>query len=170
MRIRDLQMSAIMAGLSFLLVIAGLYIWHLPYVDISKREVAIWKPVEDFASLQLADIKSPPVLSEAVNRPLFRSSRKPFDPAQAVIAATAPEIVPAPPPPDFSQLAVRGIVMNGNNKLALITTPEAPEGNWLAVGADVMGWKIVEVGANGTTLSASGQTRELKLYVDNKPN
>ncbi len=176
MRIRDLQiLSAIMAGISLLLLASSFYIWHLPYPDLTQRKIVEWKPPDDFAPPDLQAVKLPPAISEAVNRPLFRHSRRPFDPAQAAVAVAKGEVAPpqpptAAPPPDFNQLTVKGILLNGKNKLVLIVTPEAPEGTWLASGANVMGWKITELGANGATLSANGQTHELKLYVDNKSN
>ena len=77
---------------------------------------------------------------------------------------------PAPPPPDASQLAIKGIEINGDAKLVLFTTPENPDGIWLAEGAEIMGWKITDLDANGVTLTTGQQNLKMQLYVDNKPN
>jgi hypothetical protein len=176
LRIRDLQiLSGAMAGISILLIVASIYLWNTPYPDAAQRKIMGWKPVEDFLPLQFAGSRSAPALADAVSRPLFRHSRKPFDQAQATnppVALEPAQVVPPPvviPPPDISQITIKGIIIDGSSKRALIVTPEAPDGIWLAVGSEVMGWKIVGLDANGVRISAGDHINELKLYVDNKP-
>ena len=173
MRIRDLQiLTALMAILSALLLIMA---WHLgvqPHPDVTDREIAKWQPTESFAPVGFAGPGKQLALSEALTRPLFRHSRRPFDPAQATVAEAVPEPAPqpAPPPPDAAQLSVKGILIDGESRQALIATPEAPDGIWMMTGAEIMGWKITELGPSGVTLAAGQQSVELKLYVDNKSN
>jgi len=177
MRIRHLKLfSAVTLTGSTLLFGAAFAVWTQPYPDLMAREIPPWQPGENFATAGFAGTETPAVLSEALARPLFRRSRRPFDPAKVALSntvSTTPvveEFQPELPPPDASQLLVKGIVIRGQERQALITTPESPEGIWLPAGADIMGWKITELGFNGVTLSAGKHSVQLKLYVDNGTN
>jgi hypothetical protein len=149
--------------------------WHFggqPYPDISTREIPKWQPTESFMPVGFASPGKQLELSEALKHPVFRQSRRPFDPVQVTVAEVVQEPAPQPaaPPPDASQLSVRGILIEGPLKQALIVTPEAPDGIWMTLGAEVLGWKITELGPNGVTLKAGQQGVDLKLYVDNEAN
>jgi hypothetical protein len=173
MRIRDLQiLTGLMAILSALCIIMAWLIGGQPYPDISTREVPKWQPTESFMPIGLTGPEKQLELSEAKTRPLFRQSRRPFDPVPAMVAEAVQEPAPQPPtpPPDASQLSVRGILIEGPSRQALIVTPEAPDGVWMTLGMDVMGWKITGLGPNGVTLKAGQQGIDLKLYVDNEAN
>ena len=175
MRIRDLQaLFGALIAISTLLLAATVFAWQMRYPEISKRDVQEWQPAQDFVPAPTLEAGSLPTLVQALARPVFHRSRKPFDPALAQalaptpVASTTPPIVT--PPPDYSQLAVKGIIISGATHLALISTPATPDGVWLALGAEAMGWKIVGLDSNGATIAAAGQTHALKLYVDNAPN
>ena len=173
MRIRDLQiLTGLTAGLSATLLVFAWQIWVRPYPDVSNREISKWQPTENFATTERLRPEKPLALSEALTRPLFSRSRRPFDPVQAIVAAAvvAPVPQPAAPPPDASQLSVRGILIEGASRQALIVTPEFPDGVWMTTGAEVMGWKITGLGPNGITLKTGQQGVDLKLYVDNEAN
>lgn len=174
MRIRDLRMlMGLAAAGSAVLFFAAFAVWTQPHPDFTAREIARWQPAKNFASAGSTAPETPPVLTEALARPLFRQARRPFEAVVAEAVAEPARIVEPQtetPPPDASQLVVRGIMINGTTRRVLITTPETPDGAWLTTGADIMGWKIVELGANGVTLSAGQHSVELKLYVDNGPD
>jgi hypothetical protein len=149
--------------------------WHIggqPYPDVSIREIPKWQPSESFMPIGFTSPEKQLDLSEALTRPLFRQSRRPFDPVQATVAEAVQEPAPLPaePAPDASQLSVRGILIDGLSMQALIVTPGAPDGVWMTLGADVMGWKITGLDPNGVTLAAGQQGVDLKLYVDNEAN
>lgn len=161
-----------MAILSALCIIMAWHIGGRPYADISAREIPKWQPTESFMPVAFPNPEKQLELSEALARPLFRQSRRPFDPVQVTVAEVVqePATQPTAPPPDASQLLVRGILIDGPSRQALIVMPEAPDGVWMTLGSDVLGWKITGLDANGVTLTAGQQGHDLKLYVDNNPN
>lgn len=167
------MITGFMVFVATLLCAAAFYIWKQPFMDIQARDIAGWQPTEEFTPMRFANQKPQPVLSEALTRPLFRRSRRPYDPASAASNIPPPEpiqIVSQAPSIDSSQFTVKGIVINNEIRLALITTPESPEGNWIGLETDVMGWKLTEITANSVVLSAGEQHQKLKLYVDNGAN
>jgi hypothetical protein len=64
-------------------------------------------------------------------------------------------------------LLLKGLALNAGKRQALITTPEKPDGEWYAVGAEISGWKIVSLDANTVSLAIDDQKATLSLYVDN---
>jgi hypothetical protein len=185
MKIRDLQiLTALLVAISFVLLSFAVAVWLEPVPDMSQRQVQAWQPADNFAILpsQVRTLKTE--LAQALERPLFRVSRRPFDPSKVVIAeAILPPAIPAAPQPsppaaptapqlvqDSSQLSLKGIAIDSINRLALIATSELPDGEWLAVGAELNGWKVKKLDPNSVTLAAGDQTVILQLYVDNKSN
>jgi hypothetical protein len=61
-------------------------------------------------------------------------------------------------------------MISGDARRALIASPESPDGIWVTVGTEIMGWKVANVDQNGVKLEAKGQSAEIKLYVDNPVN
>ena len=173
MRIRDLQiLTGVMVVLSTIFFGMAWHVWTQPQPDANTRDIAKWQPTENFTQTGPAKPEAQYALSEALARPLFRESRRPFEPFQAAAVVAVPEPVPQPatPQPDASQLSVKGILIKGELRQALIVTPAAPDGVWMTTGAEVMGWKITGLGPNGVTLVSGQQGVDLKLYVDNEPN
>jgi hypothetical protein len=167
---RDLiRLSAVLFGAAGIVASYGIYQLRAPLPDLSARPLPEWQP-ELAAEPELLDA---PVatLQESLARPLFRSSRSPFDPTipqqqpEALIAVAEP--VYEPPPPDVSQLLVKGIMMEGKKQLALVATAEAPDGVWLGLGAEISGWTIAGLNREGVTLESGEARATLKLYVDN---
>lgn len=175
MTLRDLRVfvTATLAIAGVLLVASGFH-WLSPLPDIMAREAAPWQPPDLQPPAMQAMPDNPLTFVDALQRPLFRLSRKPFDPAKAALANAPPQPalqpVLAPPPPDTSLLAIKGVMIGKTSRQALLTTPEAPDGLWLKEGSEIMGWTISAVSKNGVTLSVGEQNTELKLYVDNPPN
>jgi hypothetical protein len=181
-------------------VIGGLWAWQLPAEDLSVRKIIPWQPnvfevkKPEGSPLKLTDMK------DSLARPIFQKSRKPFDPAELTqLAAPAvtvtPTPVPAPPiienaqpapppvveqvsvapePPaqtaESLQLALKGIYSFDGVWKALFISPTLPDGEWLAIGSDISGWKLTNVDPNVVTISSGDQKIELKLYVDNQLN
>jgi hypothetical protein len=159
------------------------------FPDPSKRPVLAWQPkqVSSTDSIPIEKVE----LIEALKRPLFRVSRKPFDPTQAVQAAiTVPQLLspaqPAPPqpvaapvvptpaivipassPPVVPQFVLKGLSDIDGKRRALVAIPEKPEGQWLLLGEDVAGWKLQTMDSNTVHLKLDQQTVTLSLYVDN---
>lgn len=162
----------------------------MPTVDLSSRQILKWKPNAleviklENSSTKFTDMK------EALARPIFLKSRKAFDPAEVIqlaapVVSAAPaspppppvviEQVPvAPPPPtqtaESLQLSLKGIYSFDGVWKALFVSPSLPQGEWLAIGTDISGWKLTKVDPNVVTISSGDQKIELKLYVDNQLN
>lgn len=177
MKIIDLKILAVGFGIIFTLsVAASLHFWTLPHPELAARRVLNWQPTEDFNPVGFSDDGSQTLLDQALARPVFRHSRKPFDSTQARPSVEPPLAEPVAiaqplaPPLDTSQISVKGVFLAGSVTRALVATPEFPDGNWLSVGSEIMGWTIIKLNGNGVILSAGPQTAEIKLYVDNKTN
>jgi type II secretory pathway component PulC len=134
---------------------------------------------------QLTEIVLPSsqALEQAVRRPVFEQMRKPFAPklppvipvvVEPVIQQTPtpmllPEPQPQPAPLPF-ELSLKGVFKTQTRDQALIISPEQPSGKWYATGEVVGGWKISRILEAGVKFELAGETRELKLYVDNPAN
>jgi hypothetical protein len=103
--------------------------------------------------------------NDIVERPLFSRSRRPFVLPPPEVIAPAPEISEPVQVAAEPQLTLQGVYIQGQVRRALILSTESPA-QWQGVGDDISGWNITEIGANGITLEAQGQTRLLKLYVE----
>lgn len=177
MQVRDLKiLTAATLAASATILMATYFIWSFPIPDPSSRQIAKWQPSQGLAPDVPAGLAEQTQLSEALSRPLFRRSRRPFDPTRAAIAEAVPEPpqIAGPEPPEAPrpelQLTVKGILLDGKTRKVLIASPEIPDGIWLSQGAEISGWRIVRLGSNGAMLTTGQQDLELKLYVDNAAN
>jgi hypothetical protein len=170
MRIRHAQaFAAAMAALSTALAAGAWHVWTQPYPVIGDRDVAEWMPSDTLIPAHPETGETGVQFSQALSRPLFRQSRRPFVPAQIAAEPEPPGEPPvAEPAFDSSGFILRGILIEGIAKQALIATADAPEGVWLAPGSEVAGWKLVDLESDGVALAAGGRVVEIKLYVDNR--
>jgi hypothetical protein len=191
MRIRDLQL------LIFLIIFVTMtcltlswWIGHMSYPDLSSRPILSWTPNSSTIEFNESVTTLPEKLDEALKRPIFRSTRKPFDPSVVqkiavfapppvpepvlpallprVIEASAPVIIAAPiaPIPD-PQFVLKGLAVINGKKQALIVEPLNPDGAWLSVNQSLVGWKLLSVDSNQAKLGREEQSVTLSLYVDN---
>jgi len=166
-----LSVASASAGLA--LAYVAFVVWSMPLPDLDSRPVPEWSP-------SLAPLGEPAngefkqkSFTQTFERPIFSQTRRPFVPA--VAPAPAPE-AQAPPDPDQSpsydakQFSLRGILISGNARRALIASPDSPDGMWVAIGSEIMGWKVANVERDGVQLMANGRSAQIKLYVDNPAN
>jgi len=168
------------ALLLFLLVVTGLLgwlNWHL-----LESPVAV-QPVEPKRNGDLLNVLAAPVaptgdadfaVSETMARPVFSPTRRP--PVKKIAKKKAPPPKPvvkkAPAPPvdeghKASEFSLLGILKSGAKPGAvLIQAPSEPDGIWLFEGADIDGWRVESVEADAATISRSGTSHVLNLYVD----
>ena len=125
------------------------------------------------AKLQIEDGEQPQdfTFGEALARPLFEETRRPFRPppeAPPAELAQTPQPAPAPsaPPPDNTGLRLAGVYLAGERQLALVQTPENPAGTWLGRGDNIAGWRVERISPGQIRLLSNGQTTELQLYVE----
>ena len=119
-----------------------------------------WTP-PDFDTLPMAagqPIQDNPVLT----RPIFFTSRKPFEPPPAREAASPPTV--SAPPPSDPILLVDGIVLTSRSRKAHVRRPAEVDGRWHEAGQVIDGWTIVEIDAVGILLEQSGRRVPVRLY------
>ena len=124
-------------------------------IDLSELD----RRPERFKSKPLAAYR------QTTERPLFSSTRRPPKPGPAPA-----KVKQKPKPPShvpIGQLQLAGVIVTGNEKLALIRSPAAPDGSWHAERDIVGGWKILEIQGNFASLLAGEAREKLPLYVDN---
>jgi hypothetical protein len=169
MRIRDIQVLTVyMSSLAAFFLVGAVLVWRQPQLDLKNRPLAKWTPTENFATAAIVFQDSEVTLNEALLRPVFRQSRRPFNPLVVTAPTAAPETPPVVNPPqifDVSQISLKGVLIDSKTKLALIAVPEAPEGQWMPLGAEVKGWKITDIGVDGIVLAIGEQQQKLELYL-----
>jgi Tfp pilus assembly protein PilP len=164
-----------------LLALGGVQLWlsrpfweppaGLPSVEFTPSDDSqtASKPLDAQTETQAA------TSSVLFERPLFEPNRRPFVPSSQPVTDEPSQPVEEPQPEqpptyaDPSQLRLMGVLMTGNEQVALIATPEKPEGSWTVQGGDVSGWKVQEIAPNSVTLQVDGQTHVLQHYQQGSP-
>jgi hypothetical protein len=150
----------------------GYLSWSEPIQSPSARPVLVWDPAVEFGE---AAVELPPKdagnSQVIVEKPLFSSTRKPFEPPilepQVAQAEPAPVVQPIQAPTfDPSQFVMKGVLLMNGSWRALIASPETPAGKWLAVGDELFGWRIRGITPNETVVALQQEIRTLQLYVD----
>lgn len=191
-QLRNLSLAAFLAGIGG--IIGASWIWQIPTENLSARKITTWEPSAPGVIKLENSLPKYTDLKEGLARPIFRRSRKPFDPAETVevTVPALPTATPAPPallppptqiveqvpvaPPspaqtaESLQLSLKGIYSFDGLWKALFISPSLPQGEWLAIGSDISGWKLTKVSPNVVTISSGDQNIEIKLYVDNQLN
>jgi hypothetical protein len=80
-------------------------------------------------------------LSATRERPLFSPTRRPPPPPPVIVTGPPPP-PPPPPPPD---VALFGIVMDGDNARAIIRATPGGKVTRVGIGDDVGGWKVAQI-------------------------
>jgi hypothetical protein len=168
----------IIAGCAFAL--ASLSLWAgfggLTRNDAGASGIATaeWTP-----DLKSPDLKAEPFLTNAafpqtLARPLFSPTRKPPEarPPEPVVAQPPQSLAPPPQMPSLSAdgFVLKGVFIDEERELALLQTPAAPQGVWLATGAEVEGWTVSRIDKQGVAIEANGEVQTLTLYVDKPAN
>ncbi|HEX2257783.1 MAG TPA: hypothetical protein VHG92_14010 [Afifellaceae bacterium] len=128
--------------------------------------------------LEPGGLSTPPslVLSEILGRPLFSPTRRPPIPEPQPVAEPLPAprvvtfVAEEPEPPvsqasDLRELRLIGVLRADEQRRALVTTPEEPEGIWLAEGQELLGWRIVAIAPNEIEVASGEERHTLSLQV-----
>ena len=168
MRVRALKIGTLLCVATAVSLLTWSWvIWASREPELTARQQRPWSPVDMEATVFELAARSPTVLRMALDRPVFSRSRRPFQPALQEAEPPAEELVPEPRPSDTSGLSLKGIVVTGPQRWALIASVQSPEGVWLRHGAEIDGWTITGLEPEAVTLMSGGKTSKLKLYVDN---
>jgi len=102
-------------------------------------------------------------LSATRERPLFSPTRRPPPPPPPVVAAPPPP-PPPPPPPD---VALFGIVTDGDETQAVVRAGPAAKIMRVRVGDDIGGWKVAEIDGRRLVLSLDDRTATFMMFAGN---
>jgi hypothetical protein len=105
-------------------------------------------------------------LSATRERPLFSPTRRPPPPPPPVVSA--PE--PPPPPPPPPNVALFGIVMDGDEAHAVVRTGPADKIMRVRVGDEIGGWKVAEIEGRRLVLSLDDRTATFMMFAGNSAN
>jgi hypothetical protein len=97
-------------------------------------------------------------MSNTRDRPLFSPTRRP--PAPPPVVAAAPP--PPPPPPD---VALLGVVMDGEDARAVVRTGPAAKVLRVGIGDDIGGWKVGQIEARQLVLLLDGRTATFTMFT-----
>jgi hypothetical protein len=93
------------------------------------------------------------------DRPLFSPTRRP--PAPPVIVAAPP---PPPPPPN---VALLGVVMDGEQAHAVVRTGPTEKVLRVSIGDDIGGWKVGQIEQRKLVLLLNGRTATFTMFSGN---
>jgi hypothetical protein len=99
-------------------------------------------------------------LSATRERPLFSPTRRP-PPAPPTIVQGPPPPPPPPPPPD---VALLGVVMDGEQARAVIRASPADKMTRVTIGDDVGGWKVAQIEGRKLVLSLDGRLATFMMF------
>ena len=114
-------------------------------------------PVETVAALPLIDN-----FAETVTRPLFMPTRRPPEPEEEVVEATAPTV-------GRNLFSLLGIVISADERIALVTRRRTGEMLRLVVGQHIDGWRVETIRSDRITLRQGDETEVIKLTDAQRP-
>lgn len=104
-------------------------------------------------------------ITELVERPLFRPSRRPPEPE-----APPPEPEPEPEPPPDMNLRLNSTIVTPQGSVAFFRDTEKDEFVRLAIGDAYEGWTLDIIVPEGVVLSARGEIVELRVRPRGAPD
>jgi type II secretory pathway component PulC len=109
-------------------------------------------PVSPLAAQQSLD-----QLSATRDRPLFSPTRRPPAPPPIVVPVAPP---PAPPP----DVALLGVVMDGDDARAVVRVGQEAKTIRVQIGDDIGGWKVGQIEARYLVLLLNGRTAKFGMF------
>ena len=100
-------------------------------------------------------------LSATRERPLFSPTRRPPPAPPAIVQGPPPS---PPPPPD---VALLGVVMDGEQARAVIRASPADKMTRVTIGDDVGGWKVAQIEGRKLVLSLDGRLATFMMFSGN---
>ena len=162
--------SGTLLGLGVCAVLA-LVNWHLLTmpIDISPAAPGGAEGGITLAAIEEApnapEAASPGAFPETLQRPLFRSSRRPPDPAKPQVAARPSRAAPRQVARLPEDLELVGIMKeSGRAERALIRSAASPTGTWIEVGYVLNGWRLSRIESSSILFETDGQKQTLSLF------
>ncbi len=143
-------------------------LWIQPVPLPANRSMTVWEPPLLADNVAVLDVPASTDFSETFARPIFLPTRRPFvAPPEEVLP---PEIdaalmtLPQAAAPDASVLVLKGIRLNEGSQQALVLSAASPTAQWLSLGSEIEGFRLVDIGDDRVTLEAGPKRVEIKLY------
>ncbi|MBY3328887.1 hypothetical protein HFO02_36020 [Rhizobium laguerreae] len=152
-----------MLCLDIVLAYPGIFLASEPHTDQAAQKAPALPNINNVGFSQPVILAN--ASSEAITRPLFWPSRRPFEPAVILEGAQTPPALP----PTMDQVLI-GVFIDGSQRRALLRRPNDAEGIWLNEGDTIDGWRIADVTPEHATLEAAEVVVILKLYPDSDPS
>jgi general secretion pathway protein N len=134
----------------------------------SACALAADKPPEAAAEQESAPLS--PLASEGIERlsvtrerPLFSPTRRPPPPPPPVVQSAAPP----PPPPPPPNVALFGVVRDGDEFRAIVRTGPATGTIRVRVGDDIGGWKVAQIERRRLVLVLDDRTATFTMFAGN---
>jgi hypothetical protein len=103
-------------------------------------------------------------LSATREHPLFSPTRRPLPPPPPVAQAPPP---PPPPPAPPPEVALYGVIMDGEHARAIIRAKPNDKEIRVGIGDDVGGWKVSQIEGQRLVLSLNGRLATFVLFTGN---
>jgi hypothetical protein len=107
---------------------------------------------------------TPPIVMPPYEAFADLDARPPFNPARTAIA-TAQGTNSTEGPPDVK---VVGVIIDGENRIAMIRVPSSPLATAFHIGAAISGWQVAEIDPDRVVLTSGRQRDEIRLDA-NRP-
>lgn len=140
------------------LALALLYLIFAPLPELEPPSVPLAHKPRPVLDAQPIAMPPPAVFAEIDARPAFRPDRKPVAAPQTAAASVAP--------PD---VRVVGVIIDGENRIAMIRVPSSPLATAFHVGGAISGWQIAEIDPDRVVLSSGGVRDEIRLDANKAP-
>ncbi|MBW8725072.1 MAG: hypothetical protein JF625_07970 [Inquilinus limosus] len=105
-------------------------------------------------------------LTATVERPLFTPGRRGPQPPPPVAEAPPPEAPPPTPPPEVT---VQGVILAGDQSVALLRRDDTGEVLTARPGDDLSGWHVDRIEAGSVTLTGPDGSVDLPLFPPPPP-
>jgi hypothetical protein len=105
-------------------------------------------------------------LSATRERPLFSPTRRPPPPPPVIVQGPPPP----PPPPPAPDVALFGIVMDGENARAIIRPGPGAKVTRVGIGDDVGGWKVAQIDGRKLVLMLDGRMATFVMFTTKNAN
>jgi hypothetical protein len=165
MRVRIAPIRA--AGLGFLVLLNLWLLATLLWETISDSVISVenieWTPKLLVTGEDAGVDKPISFYKEALARPIFSKTRRPYVPPPPARPEPSPAPIAAPPITDPGIL-VGGVIIERGLKKAFLFSKSDPQGSWVKEGETFLGWRLHSVESAGVKLQQQNRILEVLLY------
>jgi type II secretory pathway component PulC len=146
-----------LVGVCGALAAAFLYFAFAPLPDPEPPQVTLPHKHKTILVAQSITMPPPTDFADLDTRPAFNPTRAPIATPQTMSSSETP--------PDVK---VVGVIIDGENRIAMIRVPSSPLATAFRIGAAISGWRIAEIDPDRVVLTSGGLRDEIRLDA-NRP-